>query len=37
MARLAAPRLLRGEGVAAEHAEPLYIRDKVALKICERA
>ena len=36
MARLAAPRLLRGEGVAAEHAEPLYIRDKVALKICER-
>lgn len=37
MARLAAPRLLRGEGLAAEHAEPLYIRDKVALKICERA
>ncbi len=36
MARLAAPRLQRGEGVAAEHAEPLYIRDKVALKICER-
>jgi tRNA threonylcarbamoyladenosine biosynthesis protein TsaB len=36
MARLAAPRLLRGEGLAAEHAEPLYIRDKVALKICER-
>ncbi len=36
MARLAAPRLLRGEGVAAEHAEPLYIRNKVALKICER-
>ncbi len=36
MARLAAPRLLRGEGVPAEQAEPLYIRDKVALKICER-
>jgi tRNA threonylcarbamoyladenosine biosynthesis protein TsaB len=36
MARLAAPRLLSGEGLAAENAEPLYIRDKVALKICER-
>jgi len=36
MARLAAPRLLRGEGLPAENAEPLYIRDKVALKICER-
>jgi tRNA threonylcarbamoyladenosine biosynthesis protein TsaB len=36
MARLAAPRLLRGEGLPAEQAEPLYIRDKVALKICER-
>jgi tRNA threonylcarbamoyladenosine biosynthesis protein TsaB len=36
MARLAAPRLLRGEGLTAENAEPLYIRDKVALKICER-
>lgn len=36
MASLAAPRLLRGEGLAAEHAEPLYIRNKVALKICER-
>lgn len=36
MARLAAPRLLRGKGLAAENAEPLYIRDKVALKICER-
>jgi tRNA threonylcarbamoyladenosine biosynthesis protein TsaB len=36
MARLAAPRLLRGEGEAAEKAEPLYIRNKVALKICER-
>lgn len=36
MARLAVPRLLRGEGLPAENAEPLYIRDKVALKICER-
>jgi len=36
MARLAVPRLLRGEGVSAENAEPFYIRDKVALKICER-
>ncbi len=36
MARLAAPRLMRGEGWPAENAEPLYIRDKVALKICER-
>jgi len=36
MARLAAPRLLRGEGLPAENAEPLYIRNKVALKICER-
>jgi len=36
MARLAAPRLQRGEGESAEKAEPLYIRNKVALKICER-
>ena len=36
IARLAAPRFARGEGQAAEAAEPLYIRDKVALKICER-
>lgn len=36
LARLAAPRLARGEGLAPEHAEPLYVRDKVALKICER-
>jgi tRNA threonylcarbamoyladenosine biosynthesis protein TsaB len=36
MARLAAPRLQRGEALPAENAEPLYIRDKVALKICER-
>lgn len=36
MARLAAPRLQRSEGESAEKAEPLYIRNKVALKICER-
>jgi len=36
IARLAAPRFARGEGLPAEAAEPLYIRDKVALKICER-
>ncbi len=36
IARLAAPRFTRGEGLPAEAAEPLYIRDKVALKICER-
>ncbi len=37
IARLAAPRLARGEGVAAEAAEPYYLRDKVALKRSERA
>lgn len=37
MARLALPRLARGEARPAEHAEPLYVRDKVALKTCERA
>lgn len=36
IARLAAPRFQRGEGLPAEGAEPVYIRDKVALKICER-
>ena len=34
--RLAAPRLGRGEGVAADVAEPYYVRDKVALKRSER-
>lgn len=36
VARLALPRFLAGEGRPAESAEPLYIRDKVALKTCER-
>ncbi|HNA83088.1 MAG TPA: tRNA (adenosine(37)-N6)-threonylcarbamoyltransferase complex dimerization subunit type 1 TsaB [Thiobacillaceae bacterium] len=36
IAALAAPRFGRGEGLPAETAEPLYIRDKVALKISER-
>ena len=37
IARLAVPRLERGEGVAAEAAEPWYLRDKVALKRSERS
>jgi len=36
LAALAAPRFARGEAAPAETAEPLYIRDKVALKISER-
>jgi len=36
LAALAAPRFVRGEGRPPEAAEPIYIRDKVALKICER-
>jgi len=36
IARLAAARLARGEGLPAESAEPLYVRNKVALKVCER-
>ncbi|HEY6896516.1 MAG TPA: tRNA (adenosine(37)-N6)-threonylcarbamoyltransferase complex dimerization subunit type 1 TsaB [Rhodocyclaceae bacterium] len=36
VARLAAPRLARGEGVAAVAAQPLYVRDKVALTTAER-
>lgn len=34
--RLAAPRYAAGEFGAPETAEPLYIRNKVALKVCER-
>jgi tRNA threonylcarbamoyladenosine biosynthesis protein TsaB len=36
MARLAAPLFAAGLGVAPEAAAPLYIRDKVALKVSER-
>lgn len=36
MARLAAPLFAAGLGVAPEAAEPLYLRDKVALKVAER-
>jgi tRNA threonylcarbamoyladenosine biosynthesis protein TsaB len=37
IATLAAPRFLSGETVSAEHAVPVYIRNKVALRIDERA
>ncbi len=36
VARLAAPRLARGEGGDAALAAPLYVRDKVALTVAER-
>jgi tRNA threonylcarbamoyladenosine biosynthesis protein TsaB len=36
VARLAARRFARGAGIAAEHAAPLYLRDKVALTTDER-
>lgn len=36
VARLAAPVLARGAGVAAAQAVPLYVRDKVALTTAER-
>lgn len=36
VARIAARRFLRGGAVAAEHAAPLYLRDKVALTTEER-
>jgi tRNA threonylcarbamoyladenosine biosynthesis protein TsaB len=36
IAALAAPRVGRGEVSAAETAAPLYLRDKVALRIDER-
>lgn len=34
--QLALPRFAAGEGMAPDHAEPFYVRDKVALKTCER-
>jgi tRNA threonylcarbamoyladenosine biosynthesis protein TsaB len=36
VARLAAPRLARGEGVDAAQVVPLYVRNKVALTVTER-
>jgi len=36
IARLAAAGFAHGNGVAAEHAAPLYVRDKVALRVDER-
>lgn len=36
VARIAARRFARGEGVAADRAAPLYLRDKVALTSAER-
>jgi len=36
VARLAAPRAARGEGIDAALAAPLYIRDKVAKTVAER-
>lgn len=36
VASLAAPRVLRGEGIDAALAAPLYIRDKVAKTVAER-
>lgn len=36
IARLAAPVFAAGQGIRAEEAAPLYIRDKVALKTAER-
>lgn len=36
LARLAAPRLARGQGMDAADAVPLYIRDKVAQTVAER-
>jgi tRNA threonylcarbamoyladenosine biosynthesis protein TsaB len=37
VAALGARALARGEGVSPEQAAPLYVRDKVAMSIAERA
>ena len=37
VARLSVPVLLRGEGMPAAQALPLYVRDKVALDSAEQA
>jgi tRNA threonylcarbamoyladenosine biosynthesis protein TsaB len=37
IAELALPRFLAGEAGPPDSAEPLYVRDKVALKTCERS
>lgn len=37
IAQLAAPRILAGEGRSAEWAEPVYVRNNVALKKSERS
>ena len=36
VARLAAPKFARGEGISAAQAQPIYVRDKVALTTQER-
>ena len=36
VARLAAPKFSRGEGISAAQAQPIYVRDKVALTTQER-
>jgi tRNA threonylcarbamoyladenosine biosynthesis protein TsaB len=36
VARLAAPRLVRGETIDAAGAAPLYVRNKVASTVAER-
>lgn len=36
VAQIAVPRAMRGEGIDAAHAAPLYVRDKVAKTVAER-